>query len=163
LGRRRVLFRRQSRRKGEGLSLPTLSRQSLKPRVEEKSHDPSTKARRIAGEARKKLKDVLYKNGLYDALAELSSVEFFISEALRNLEFAVERKDSHRLLGDFIGAMVNAYYHCGAMMQSVRNSTVSEDVKDTVERYISELRDELWNIVREYLAKLKEKEEVEHG
>jgi hypothetical protein len=29
LGRRRVLFRRQSRRKGEGLSLPTLSRQSL--------------------------------------------------------------------------------------------------------------------------------------
>jgi len=29
LGRRRVLFRRQSRRKGEGLSLPTLSKQSL--------------------------------------------------------------------------------------------------------------------------------------
>ena len=29
MGRRRVLFRRQSRRRGEGLSLPTLSRQSL--------------------------------------------------------------------------------------------------------------------------------------
>jgi len=124
--------------------------------VEEKSHDPSTPARGVAtksaGEARKKLKDVLYKNGLYDALAELSSVEFFMSEALRNLEFAAERKASHRLLGDFIGAVVNAYYHLGAMMQSVRNLTVSEDVKDNAERYISELSNELWNIVREYLA-----------
>jgi len=123
--------------------------------VEEKSHDPSTPARGVAksaGEARKKLKDIFIKNGLYDALAELSSVEFFISEALRSLELAAERKDSHRLLGDFIGAVVNAYYHLGAMMQSVRNLTVSEDVKDNAERYISELSNELWNIVREYLA-----------
>jgi len=109
-------------------------------------------ARRIAGEARKKLKDIFYENGLYDALAELSSVEFFVSEALRSLELAAERKASHRLLGDFIGAVVNAFYNLSAMMQSVRNFNVSEDVKDTVERYISELRDELWNIVREYIA-----------
>jgi hypothetical protein len=101
---------------------------------------------------RRTLKDIFFKNGLYDAMGELSSVEFFAGEALRNLKLAVERKDPCRLLADFIGAVVNAYYHCGVMVQSIICSAVSGDVKDDAERYIGELRGELWNIVREYLA-----------
>jgi hypothetical protein len=104
---------------------------------------------------RKSLKDIFCEHELYDALNELSSMEFFVNEALRNLELVVKySRDPHRLLGDFVGAIVNAYFKCGVMLQSVKDSTVSEDVKDNVEKDINELKDEIWNIVREYLKTL---------
>jgi hypothetical protein len=104
----------------------------------------------------KTLDDIFHKHNMYDAMGELSGVYSYVREALRNLELVVKySRDPRQLLGDFIGAIVNAYFRVAMMLSNVEHSTVSEAVKESVRRYVGELNSAIWDIVREYLKTLR--------